>query len=195
MHYIRFLKPPRLLSSGRGNAPSVLKAKVTVTTDLGESFLWANIDLIVELTDRTGKKVLGKAKEYTWKGGDGMRSLDVELLILLSRGKKPGDVLRLLVRPKEEFHSVHTFERILVDSDDSDNTEEGGVVAVRSMAIDVPFNRSLPQETGPGMAERTFHFRKSELHVWEETGESIARHIWYAPLGLKHRYVPSIPTS
>jgi hypothetical protein len=190
MHYIRFLKPPRLLSSGR--ASSVVTAKVTVTTDLGESFLWTNVDLVVELTDRTRRKVIGKGKEYTWKGIEGMRSLDVELLIPASRGKKPGEVLRLLVRPKEDSHSVGTFEKILVDSNESDNTEEeGGVAAVRSMAIDIPSHRSLSKHTGARMAERTFKFGKSELHIWEETGESIARHIWYAPLGLKKRYVPS----
>ena len=185
MHYIRFLKPPRLLSSGRGNAPSVLKARVTVTTDLGESFLWVNIDLVVELTDGAGEKVFGKEKVYTWKGGDGMRSLDVELLIP-SRVRKPEDVLRLLVRPKEESHSVERFENILVDSNVSDHTE-GRVVAVRSMAIGIPSNRNLREETGIGMAERTFKFKKSELHIWEETGESIARHIWYAPQDLKRR--------
>ncbi|TVY41355.1 UPF0665 family protein [Lachnellula occidentalis] len=183
MHYIRFLKPPRLLSGRRGNAPSVLKAKVTITTDLGESFLWANVDLVVELTDGTGNDVLERGKGYTWKGSEGMRSLEVELLIPASRGKESGEALRLLVRPKEEFQAVETFESFLGDSNEHEDTGEmGGVMAVRSMAIDMPSNQSLPVSTSPSMAERTFKFGTSEIHIWEETGESIARHIWDAGL-------------
>ncbi|TVY87901.1 UPF0665 family protein, partial [Lachnellula willkommii] len=192
MHYIRFLKPPRLLGGRRGNAPSVLKAKVTVTTDLGESFLWANVDLVVELTDGTGKRVLERGKGYTWKGSEGMRSLEVELLIPAFRGKESGGVLRMLVRPKEDFLSVENFERILGDSNEHEDTGEmGGVMAVRSMAIDIPSNQSLPIPTSTSMAERTFRFGNSEIHIWEETGESIARHIWDAGL-LLSAYLASI---
>ncbi|TVY20536.1 UPF0665 family protein [Lachnellula arida] len=192
MHYIRFLKPPRLLGGRRGNAPSVLKAKVTVTTDLGESFLWANVDLVVELTDGTGKRVLERGKGYTWKGSEGMRSLEVELLIPAFRVKESGGVLRMLVRLREDFLSVENFERILGDSDEHEGTGEmGGVMAVRSMAIDIPSNQSLPIPPSTSMAERTFRFGISEIHIWEETGESIARHIWDAGL-LLSAYLASI---
>lgn len=191
MHYIRFLKPPRLLGGRRGNAPSVLKAKVTVTTDLGESFLWANVDLVVELTDGTGKRVLERGKGYTWKGSEGMRSLQVELLIPAFRCKESGGMLRMLVRPKEDFLAVENFERMLGDSNEHEDTGKMGcVMAVRSMAIEIPSNQSLPISTTTSMAERTFRFGKSEIHIWEETGESIARHIWYACTTQNtHRYV------
>lgn len=182
MHYIRFLKTPRLLSSGRGNAPSVVKAKVTVTTDLGESFLWADIGLVVELTDGTGSKVLGKGKEYAWKGSEGKRDLEIELVAPVSREKRPGQVLRLLVRPKDEFRSVDALESSLRSSNGSESTEgEGCVMAVRSMAINTVSSEF--KTIGTGMAERTFKVGNSELHIWEETGESIARHIWYGSSG------------
>ncbi|TVY32841.1 UPF0665 family protein [Lachnellula subtilissima] len=197
MHYIRFLKPPRLLGGRRGNAPLVLKAKVTVTTDLGESFLWADVDLAVELTDGSGKGVLERGKGYTWKGSEGMRSLEVELLIPASRGKEAGGVLRLLVRPKEDFHAVEDFDRIFGNSNEHEDTAGmGGVMAVRSMAIDIPSNQSLPISTSTSMAERTFRFGDSEIHIWEETGESIARHIWDAGLLLSaYLASTSIPSS
>ncbi|TVY26851.1 UPF0665 family protein [Lachnellula hyalina] len=197
MHYIRFLKPPRLVGSRRGNTPLVVKAKITVTTDLGESFLWADVDLVVELTDGSGNRLLERGKGYTWKGSEGMRSLEVELLIPESRGKEAGGVLRLLVRPKEDFHAVEDLERIFGDSIEHEDTGgTGGVMAVRSMAIDIPSNQGLPISTSTSMAERTFRFRNSELHIWEETGESIARHIWDAGLLLSaYLASTSIPSS
>ena len=62
---------------------------------------------------------------------------------------------------------------------------KGGVVGVRSIGVDV--NSS---STSAPLAERRFGMGKWEISIWEETGESIARHIWYG----RSRYVlPSLP--
>jgi hypothetical protein len=74
MHYIRFLKPLRLLP---GSSPT-LGAKVTVTTDLGESFLCLDIPLSAEVWLEDGKNAL-LAKVYQWKGSNGMRSFEITL--------------------------------------------------------------------------------------------------------------------
>ncbi|KAF4634908.1 hypothetical protein G7Y89_g3194 [Cudoniella acicularis] len=179
MHYIRFLKSPRLQKGGKGNVPSSLTAKVTVTTDLGESFLWADINLVVELVSEDGKTLLAKGKEYSWKGSDGMRSLEVSMPIPPFRNKKVSK-RRMLVRPKDAKQTANDFATILHCSSKFDgDSEDGGIVAVRSMAVDVS-PESSSQGSGAGLAERVFDLGKSELHIWEETGESIARHIWYA---------------
>lgn len=184
MHYIRFLKPPRLLSAS-SSTPLSISAKITVTTDLGESFLLANTSLVValELDDGTSLLGVGKGREYVWTGRDGMRSLELVIPIPMSKGKRKmsGQVVRMLVRPKEEGFSVESFEKLL-DNKDSDNG--GCVVTVRSMAIDISSGANGGKAPGVGMAERVFSmgagYNKRRVRIWEETGESIARHIWYA---------------
>jgi hypothetical protein len=173
MHYIRFLKSPRLLST-----PSpVLSAKITVTTDLGESFLYADVALVVELGPQLSSKIPSSGKraekEYIWKGSDGMRSLEVSIPISLP---KNGERMVMLVRPKEAKHNVDNFE-VLLKGNNAPDEDEGQIVAVRSMDINV--SQSGGQNSAVGMAKRLFSLGKKEVPIWEETGESIARHIWY----------------
>ena len=185
MHYIRILKPPRLLPS---STPLSLSAKITITTDLGESFLVSNIPLLAELEFEDGTLVLGegKSREYVWRGRDGMRSLEIVVPIILPRGKRKleGEVVRMLIRPKEGDFAVDSFENVL-DGQNVPREEEGegGVVAVRSMSIDISPAAKPDRVSGVGMAERVFSFGSGhdvkKVRIWEETGESIARHIWY----------------
>lgn len=197
MHYIRILKPPRLLPN---LSPPSLGAKVTITTDLGESFLLANIALVVELEleDGTSMPGPGMVREFVWRGADGMRSLELVIPVPVSKGKRKmgGEKVRLLVRPKEEENSVESFERVLDGlRRDESSDHQGGVVAVRSMAVDVSPLAKGEKATGLGMAERMFSADigdgERRVRIWEETGESIARHIWYAVLG-PDRYVLSL---
>lgn len=167
MHYIRFLKPPRLLPG----AGLTLAAKITVTTDLGESFLWEDVALIVEAVSGHDK-VIGKGGEFLWKGLDGMRSLEVS--VLLSKPRSKGEAIKMLVRPKEQKYASENFEALL-------DQKEGGIVTVRSTPIS-----TSPSTTTVGMAERVFTTGNKSIHIWEETGESIARHIWYSPFTSPH---------
>ena len=186
MYYIRFLKPPRLLPSP---SPPSLSAKITVTTDLGESFLLANISLVVELGYEDGTSVLGvgKGREYIWKGRDGMRSLEVVVPVPLPKGKRKmsGEMVRMFIKPKEEDFAVDTFQKVLAMQDRvHDSGDVGGVVAVRSIAINISPSARGDADSGVGMAERVFSVgsgsSEKRVRIWEETGESIARHIWYA---------------
>ena len=175
MHYIRFLKAPRVLP----NAPAVVTAKVTVTTDLGESFLMEDTELVVGLEDESGRPLKSPVREYLWKGSHGMRSLEVMASIT---GRV--SVVRMFVRPKKEDHNIESFESVLAHSNSNMSMEDlGGVVAVRSMVIDAKGKKSM----GSGLAERAFSSRSgsfaTQINVWEEIGESIARHIWYASSG------------
>jgi hypothetical protein len=178
MHYIRFLKPPRLGRSGSG--PATLNAKITITTDLGEAFLAADVALVVQLEvdegNGKGRSVTVVGKEYVWRGREGMRALEVEARVPLSGGRKSGRALTMLVRPKEDSVSINTFSEVLGTC--SEDGEGGGVVPVRSMDV-------YTSSTGTSMAERILTHgsgnSKVDVCIWEETGESIARHIWYAP--------------
>lgn len=177
MHYIRFLKSPRIVSVGRERA---LVAKITVTTDLGESFLAADVGILVDVVAEDGESLLGPGKEYVWKGREGMRSLEVSLSMQKVR-KVP--TVKMVVAAKGEPY-VDSFEGVLGINDKMRTVENRGrIVTVRSMEIDVQSG----QPTGTGMAERVFSSSirngGTEIHIWEETGESIARHIWYAWTG------------
>jgi hypothetical protein len=168
MHYIRFLKSPRIVSVGRERA---LVAKITVTTDVG---------ILVDVVAEDGESLLGPGKEYVWKGREGMRSLEVSLSMQKVR-KVP--TVKMVVAAKGEQY-VDSFEGILGINDKMRTVEnQGRIVTVRSMEIDVQSG----QPTGTGMAERVFSSSirngGTEIHIWEETGESIARHIWYAWTG------------
>jgi len=177
MHYIRFFKSPRIVGVGRERA---LVAKITVTTDLGESFLAADVGILVDVVAEDGESLLGPGKEYVWKGRDGMRSLEVSLSMQKVR-KVPA--VKMVVAAKGERH-VNSFEGVLGIDDKMGTVEnQGRIVTVRSMEIDVQSG----QPTATGMAERVFSSSirngGTEIHIWEETGESIARHIWYAWTG------------
>lgn len=187
MHYIRFLKPPRFVRPGSGPGPATLSAKITVTTDLGEYYLAVDTGLVVELElddgDEKGRIVNTAGSEYTWKGRNGMRALEVSISVPPSHGKRAGRILKMLVRPKDSKYAVNTFSDVL----GKPAGNEGGVVSVRSMDV-------YTQHNGIGMAERVFTqesgLENTEVCIWEETGESIARHIWYAgqvrPFSLLH---------
>jgi hypothetical protein len=187
MHYIRFLKSPRLVP----NSPAVLSAKITVTTDLGESFLRANVALLVELESEDGKILHSpKPREFAWKGTEGMRSLDISLPIPMSKDKEPaGEYVKMLVRPKNAKHAMVSFEDVL-SATYVDGDCEGGIVAVRSMSTDIRPSPNRQKKAVGGMAERVFTHGDKKIRIFEETGESIARHIWYDSTYLDRYVLP-----
>ena len=166
------MKSPRVVKSGN---EVVVRAKITVTTDLGESFLAVDMRLAVRLVFADGKQALaGTGKDHLWKGVIGMRTLEVSTPV----PSKARGLVRLLVQPAEDTYKVDAFGDVPWNNVKDRAAEyPGGVVAVRSMEVD------LAGEAGAGLAERVFTStggdEKKEIHIWEETGESIARHIWY----------------
>ncbi|PBP27012.1 hypothetical protein BUE80_DR002042 [Diplocarpon rosae] len=160
MHYIRFLKPPRPSQPGR------LRAVVTITTDLGESFLTTSIPLVVTLTDSHGNGI-GPPAEYQWKGTYGHRGLVIEM----PAGKQS---CNMCIHAKDAGIRVDNWQDILPQNPGSrGNKEIGRVVGINGPLL------------ANGMCERVFNSTSGpELYIWEETGESIARHIWDAGLVL-----------
>lgn len=171
MHYIRIFKQPRLLplsSSTSSSSPRILSAKITITTDLGESFLVSDIRLRVEI--EVGGVSIGTGKEYVWKGTNGMRSLEIQIPVRVPREEAWWTTM--VVGPAESRFGVDSFEDVFGQS-----MGNGGRIAkVRSRGIDLKTGGTRSE----GMAERVFNTgfgRGKEIRIWEETGESIARHI------------------
>lgn len=221
MHYIRFLKPPQI-SGG------ILTAKLTITTDLGDDFLNANLPLQLIIHTSYGKdRVIGdplrRPNIVEWKSG--MRELPISIPL-----PKSGEVSKehgsydwqLLIWPcltgVEKYkspppspmkyrktkplpasprnpaqHSASEYTLSMSDILDSKGGETGhgeeyvpikGLVLPAESAL---FNLISPNQHLPAEITRTFRmdFRDGydnefELRIEEETGNSIARHIWDA---------------
>ena len=184
MHYIRFLKPPRLLPASKTSASSVLTiaTKITITTDLGEAFLLTPLTIVVEIEIDGVVVPFGKGRkgqrEFLWKGNEGMRSLEMEIPLNGIRGidlSRDSGKLRVFIHPVGEDVRGESFGAVLRGSAEG---RKGVVIGVRGMDLDMhKLMRGEAAGGGMGMAERRFGVAGREIRIWEETGESIARHI------------------
>jgi len=157
MRYIRFLKTPKIQDNS-------VKTTITVTSDLGETFLNAEIDLIATLQCVDDPYQTHLRQTLRWRPG--LRALPVTFPIVGKIIKWPCSVHVSLVQPS--------------DYDAFENREDASslpsVVSVWSDGLDPP-NRIA---TTPRIAERRFKLLNGRvLRMWEETGESIARHLWF----------------
>ncbi|KAK0117612.1 hypothetical protein ONS95_011947 [Cadophora gregata] len=171
MHYIRFLKAPRRKQDSRGFQS--LSAVITITTDLGDAFLCSDLALLVELEDtRSGKRLDGcQPKDYTWRGVDGFKGLSVEIPIGKS-ALRAGLEVKMQIRAKDQQHMAEDFDHVLGHRPNQSD-DGGGIVSLRGIP------------NGNGIVERVFKYGGDQsVHIWEESGESIARHIWDAGLVL-----------
>ncbi|CZT11590.1 uncharacterized protein RAG0_15683 [Rhynchosporium agropyri] len=193
MHYIRFLKAPRRTQDSRGLHS--LSAIITITTDLGDSFLYFDLPLIVRLEDAYGNPLSDSSrfKEYLWTRSHGFKGLPIEIPVV-PQISRAGVEVNMVIKGKEEQHRVDSFEQVL--SHTRKGFEDyGGVVSLRG------------NSKGSGTIERSFDCGASDnIKIWEEAGESIARHVWDAGLVLSaylsakiktlpgSSYLPNLPT-
>lgn len=155
MHYIRFLKPPKIQDNK-------VKALVTITTDLGEYFLLADEQLSISLRSADGSKIYSRTTSK-WK--EGMRSLAVSL------DTTPGDTdwpARLHVASQGSLLS-NRFDQA---------QHQSGLMAIVSAWSDNLDTCHGVFEATKTVERRFTTLSNRKLCIWEETGESIARHIW-----------------
>jgi hypothetical protein len=158
MRYIRFLKTPRVVID-KNTSTSDVYCLLTITSDLGDSFLPYDVQLSAELLVCTGdtEDVL-VWRTVQWTGG--MRSLPIK--VPLRKSQASSFRLRVGVEPKR----THDEYASLSEQDGR------GVVSAWSAAF-------TPQVEAQKLAERRFMLSTgTTIKVWEETGESIARHLW-----------------
>ncbi|KAF2433265.1 hypothetical protein EJ08DRAFT_72362 [Tothia fuscella] len=162
MRYIRFLKPPKI----KGNT---ITALITITSDLGESFFSERIQLTGAIHKAVPNGEIYQTKMFKWE--EHMRSLVVEFNI---KNSDIGWPARLHVSLRNVPHSDHFGKH-----DSGINLPN--IVSAWSDILD-------PTE-GISEATRTVERRFTALNgrvinIWEETGESIARHLWDAGIAL-----------
>jgi hypothetical protein len=162
MRYVRFLKPPRVALE-KNTSRLQLYCLITITSDLGDSFLLHDLALSAELLDAETEEII-VWKTAQWTGG---RSLPITFPLSKSRRGRPVRV-RVGVEPKLTYDN---FRRLL-------DHDCRGTVSAWSAAV-------VPSASGNGavkLVERRFKVGEGvHVSLWEETGESIARHLWYPP--------------
>jgi hypothetical protein len=155
MQYIRFLKSPCFKPGRRGGSISAL---ITVTSDLGDFFMPRDSPIIGRVTDENGNIIARKT--FQWLAG--MRALKIDIDV-----NSQGDNVVLQVS------SRNPADNLLKDSDDA-------ILSVWSPPFVLNKNFQID-----GLVERRLGIgHERVLSIWEEPGESIARHIWYAPDGV-----------
>ncbi|KZF24756.1 hypothetical protein L228DRAFT_103706 [Xylona heveae TC161] len=165
MHYIRFLKPPKL-SFATGRKASI-SAVVTVTSDLGESFFAGELNLVSSAL--SGDKIIAQ-KDCNWNPG--ARALKIEL-----------DVGHVKFSWPIRIHVGLDRERLVDIFNEPEKSSSGNslptVISAWSSRLD-PQNPDAAKKV-----ERRVHLLSGPVvGIWEETGESIARHIWDAGVAL-----------
>lgn len=159
VYYIRFLKAPTF----RQQKKSVfLSALICITTDLGDDFLAEDVDLMASWAHPSSRKVIYETP-LKWLAGS--RQLSISLGPFSEQDAAQHAAV-LIVRPR---------------------STQQDTLGVRSTPLVIsgcstPFQfQSKPAEK---LIERSFKIESDDpplfLRIWEETGNSIARHIWYA---------------
>ncbi|KPI45899.1 uncharacterized protein AB675_662 [Cyphellophora attinorum] len=158
VHYIRFLSTPQVAVTSRKSI--AISAPLAVTTDLGDTYLHQDVSLLVRLIDVKAAAVIAEQRVLC-KGSS--RALKTSLEC---NGKYLGRAVCVHVTTLETQRSIQAREipQILdVWSHDFTLTDK---------------ERSEPlvvRKVSPGTGQ--------VLCIWEETGDSIARHVWDASLG------------
>ena len=160
MHYIRFLSPPKVLQGPKSTL--TVTAVVAVTTDLGDDFFPEDLTLNARLLDAHNPDKILEKKEYAWQG--------------LSRA------LKLSLQCASKYVSRDVRMHVTTSE-----TIAGLQVKHVPSILDVwsaPFHLTDKQRADP-MVQRELKLpNNSSLRILEETGDSIARHIWDASLGM-----------
>jgi hypothetical protein len=156
MRYIRFLKVPKIQGKS-------INAVVTITSDLGETFLAEDAFLSATLRSSDPDGDIYLRKSLRWKGG--MRALP------LSFEAENCD----LDWPVRVHVSVKNAPQLDCFEKQYNAAGLPGIISAWSDILDPPRNIREASRT----VERRFTpLSGRTLSMWEETGESIARHLW-----------------
>jgi hypothetical protein len=171
MRYVRFLKTPRITAE-KGTNRSTVSCLITITSDLGDSTLPYDAALVAELIsperDFQGDEVL-ESRGVKWTAD--MRTLAIALPLKQWHTRGPLRV-RVGVAPKATFDTFSSLS----------SPASSGIVSAWS----AEFNAQGGSKEAVKLVERRFRIANRTVNVWEETGESIARHLWYAAARPQH---------
>ena len=189
MHYIRLLRPPTIDTSDPDNP--VLSLLLTITTDLGESFLYpdepiklsfsTNSDVVrgLYICSRPLEPVDGR-QHVQWEPG--MRVLNIKLRFEKKLVSEKCHVLITAINPAPEMMlSLFETRDLLPWRVKEGGGESKGLVASLTLKFDAGgvFSASVRELACQHRPEEMGHVK---ICIEEDIGESIARHIWDAGL-------------
>lgn len=186
MHYVRFLRAPKV-APGRGNRLQI-QLLFTITTDLGDSFLYPQKFLDLQVTasasSSTGTStwLLSDPGRLYWEPGMRVAKPTLELPVAFERAVQAGVRIQLCVRASEPSQHADGAAKILAIASEKpryrkEATRMGAVMPAwislnlsgRDTEVSMRRLQVSDSPTGFGYVE-----------VEEEIGESIARHVWDA---------------
>ncbi|KAF1998055.1 hypothetical protein P154DRAFT_439908 [Amniculicola lignicola CBS 123094] len=168
MRYIRYLKPPRITNAQKP-AQAQISFLTTITSDLGDSFLPYDLALTVYLCNaREPHKNIYIQHDVQWTAG--MRALSTSFYLSKARSN--------IEWPCRIYVGVKNMELLSPNYTQMYMPERRGVIGAWSAPLDM--TEGLVEAAR--IVERRIPLGKNgyELKIWEETGESIARHLWDA---------------
>ncbi|KAK5625289.1 hypothetical protein RRF57_001005 [Xylaria bambusicola] len=197
MHYIRLLRPAKILSSTKGLVISIL---FTITTDLGDSFLCpedGSIDLIAAVGDPAAGPVgssaalLREAKTCRYKWKTGMRVLDANFALAPGLKKELVNcrfsIYPVQQRPRKTstlLGALHVGDVLPWRVDSNPTLKMGVVMPATFEFVDGICSTVSIRTLGLGMRRSAREGGENDeslnLQFEEDIGESIARHIWDA---------------
>ncbi|KAL9614287.1 MAG: hypothetical protein Q9167_001243 [Letrouitia subvulpina] len=154
VYYIRFLQPPRWKSDKTRRTP-FLSSLLTLTTDLGDDFYPGEVTIRATLVSETNPHAV---EEVKWKPG--CRCVRVNMEVNASRCSWPASLAFAVNDLPLVNHLGHQDIPEFVN------------------AWTAPF--TLDDDPDPRMVRRFTLPTGDVLNIYEENGDSIARHIWWA---------------
>lgn len=156
-HYIRFLKPPRVVPVEKSRSARSVSVLITITTDLGDSFLAENAELVATLGIRNNA---GKVSSFKTKALWKETSRELRIGIAVPAGVSGSAQL--------------SVRAVSVDGEPLDIADKCNIVSAWSSHFSLRDGQQAEK-----LVQRQFSVGNGpKLRIWEETGNSIARHIW-----------------
>lgn len=170
MYHVRFFKVPVWVPPSK-KGPAELHAVLTITNDLGELFFYGKADLVAEVV------LMGKPEKVvhsaTLKWTPGLRAIPFKVPATVFSTKRPQPYQR--AKTEDQFLvrvSVAAAEDLLEEGEAQFLAVESLPVTLKTGAEKIAVRR-VPVKPPAG---------KEALTVYEESQESIARHLWDAGL-------------
>ncbi|KFA68605.1 hypothetical protein S40285_10490 [Stachybotrys chlorohalonatus IBT 40285] len=175
MHYIRLLRPPKIAGPvGRLH----VELLITITTDLGDSFLHPDEPIPLTVTARAPSD----SAQWTLSN-DGRVSWQPGMRVAKPRIALPPAVRQALAKGVDVELRIGTGERLAATGMDvilRASTSEHGLVLPASVAVSLGHADVDVLTRRIYLANGLDYMSPPFVEVEEEIGESIARHIWDA---------------
>ncbi|KAI1614564.1 putative methyltransferase-domain-containing protein [Exophiala viscosa] len=170
VHYIRFLRTPQTAVKPKAIDVS---AVIAVTTDLGDALYSQDLDLIIAVLEANRPHGVLHTETAKWQAHSRALKLTVSC-----PGKYRSRPVRLHVTTEETLSTLKSLD----------------VPRILDVWSEI-FPLSENQRTEPIVERQLLLPNRSRVRMWEETGDSIARHVWDAGLGFLLYFAQALSTS